>query len=217
MKTMKKRCLRIAGLMTALAIVLTALLFAPAGAETLQDCHKVTSSYKDTKGKNKTVVRLWKVETTHEKVTQEINGIAETFAEELGSDLPAAKNTGDGNSRLDVEIRYSRTGLTWMSFMVQARTIFHRGLTDQQIATRTYDMTTGSRITLDLIFDEDSKAWDFMAARVREVLSGYWPEEEPDEAALKKLCTQEALSKADFTLHGMSLVLHYPASVLSIW
>ena len=214
MKTMKKRCLRIAGLMTALAIVLTALLFAPAGAETLQDCHKVTSSYKDTKGKNKTVVRLWKVETALEKVTQEINGIAETFAEELGSDLPAAKNTGDGNSRLDVEIRYSRTGLTWMSFMVQARTIFHRGLTDQQIATRTYDMTTGSRITLDLIFDEDSKAWDFMAARVREVLSGYWPEEEPDEAALKKLCTQEALSKADFTLHGMSLVLHYPASVL---
>ena len=102
---MKKRCLRIAGLMTAAAIALTALLFAPAGAETLQDCHKVTNSYKDTKGKNKTVVRLWNVETANEKVTQEINGIAEAWAEELGSDLPAAKNTGDGNSRLDVEIR----------------------------------------------------------------------------------------------------------------
>jgi hypothetical protein len=212
MKTMKKRCLRIAGLMTALAIVLTALLFAPAGAETLQDCHKVTSSYKDTKGKNKTVVRLWKVETAHEKVTQEINGIAETFAEELGSDLPAAKNTGDGNSRLDVEIRYSRTGLTWMSFMVQARTIFHRELTAQRIATRTYDMTTGLRITLDLVFDEPD-AWIFLGNRVRETLRGYWPDAEPDEAALEKLCEPSALAGADFPLHGLSLVLHYPASL----
>ena len=211
---MKKRCRRITGLLLALVIALTALLFVPAGAETLQECHKVTSSYKDTKGKNKTIIRLWHVETALDKVTQEINGIAEEWAEELGKDLPAARNTGDGNSRLDVEIRYSRTGLTWMSFMVQARTIFHRELKDQRIAARTYDMTTGARITLDLIFDEDSEAWGLMADRVRETLTGYWPDEEPDTAALDRLCTPEALSTADFTLHGMSLVLHYPASLL---
>ena len=28
--------------------------------------------------------------------------------------------------RLDVGIRYSRTGLTWMSFLVQARVTYHR-------------------------------------------------------------------------------------------
>ena len=211
---MMKRCRRIAGLILALAITPAALLFAPAGAETLQECHKVTNSYQDTKGKDKTVVRLWHIETAQEKVTQEVNGIAEEFADELGNNLPAAKNTGDGNSRLDVEIRYSRTGLTWMSFMVQARTIYHRELKDQRIATRTYDMTTGAQITLDLIFDEDSKAWNFMAERVRETLTDYWPDEEPDAAALEKLCTPSALSRADFTLHGMSLVLHYPASLL---
>ena len=211
---MKKRCQRIAGLILALATVLAALLSAPAGAETLQDCHKVTSSYQDTKAKNKSQVRLWHVETASEKVTQEINGIAEEWAEELGSDLPAAKNTGDGNSRLDVEIRYSRTGLTWMSFMVQARTIYHRALKDQRIETRTYDMTTGARITLDLIFDEDSEAWSLMAERVRETLRNYWPDVEPDAEALDRLCTPEALTKADFTLHGMSLVLHYPAEWL---
>ena len=211
---MKKRCRRIAALILVFAIAAGALLFAPAGAETLQDCHKVTNTYQDKKGANKTVVRLWHVETALDQVTQEINGIAEEWASSLGSDLPAAKNTGDGNSRLDVEIRYSRTGLTWMSFMVQARTIFHRELTNQQITTRTYDMTTGARITLDLIFDEDSEAWDFMADRVRETLRNYWPDVEPDAAALDRLCTPEALSKADFTLHGMSLVLHYPASML---
>ena len=164
---MKKRCRRLAALILVLATVLTALLSAPAGAETLQECHRVTSSYKETKGKQKQVIRLWHVETASEEVTAEINGIAEGWAEELGSDLPAAKNTGDGNSRLDVEIRYSRTGLTWMSFMVQARTIFHRELTAQRIATRTYDMTTGARITLDMIFDEDSEAWDLLADRDR--------------------------------------------------
>ena len=211
---MKKRCRRIAALILVFAIAAGALLFAPAGAETLQDCHKVTNTYQDKKGANKTVVRLWHVETAQDQVTQEINGIAEEWASSLGSDLPAAKNTGDGNSRLDVEIRYSRTGLTWMSFMVQARTVFHRELTNQQITTRTYDMTTGARITLDLIFDEDSEAWNFMADRVRETLRNYWPDVEPDAAALDRLCTPEALSKADFTLHGMSLVLHYPASLL---
>ena len=214
MKFMKKRCRRMAALILVLATVLTALLSAPAGAETLQECHRVTSSYKETKGKQKQVVRLWHVETASEEVTAEINGIAEGWAEELGSDLPAAKNTGDGNSRLDVEIRYSRTGLTWMSFMVQARTIFHRELTAQRIATRTYDMTTGARITLDMIFDEDSEAWDLLADRVRTTLTSYWPDAEPDAEALERLCTPEALMKADFTLHGMSLVLHYPASLL---
>ena len=65
-----------------------------------------------------------------------------------------------------------------------------------------------------MIFDEDSEAWALLADRVRTTLRGYWPDEEPDAEALEQLCTQEALLKADFTLHGMSLVLHYPASLL---
>ena len=209
---MKNRFRRMAGLCLALALALLPLL--PAGAEPLQECHKVTNTYTDTKGSNKSVVRLWHVETANDDVTQEINGIAEGWAEELGADLPAAKNTGDGNSRLDVEIRYSRTGLRWMSFMVQARTIYHRELTDQRFTTRTYDMVTGFPITLDLIFDEESEAWEFMGNRVRETLRSYWPDMEADEETLEALCTPEALSEAEFTLHGMSLVLHYPSSLL---
>ena len=164
---MRKRCSRIAGLILALAISLTALLPVYAGAEALQDCHKVTNTYTETKGDNKTIVRLWHVETALDEVTQEINGIAEKYVEELGGNLPAGKDYQNQNSRLDVEIRYSRTGLSWMSFMVQARTIFHRELTDQQFTTRTYDMKTGMRITLGMIFDEESEAWDLLANRVR--------------------------------------------------
>ena len=98
---MKKRCLQFAGRILALTIALAALLFAPAAAETLQECHKVTNSYKDTKAKNKSVVRLWHVETVNEKVNSEVNGLAEGWAEELGGDLPAAKNATNQSSRLD--------------------------------------------------------------------------------------------------------------------
>ena len=79
---MKKRCRRIAGLLMAIAISVTALLFAPAGAEPLQECHQVTSSFKQTKAKNKSQVKLWHVETANDEVTREINGIAEAWAEE---------------------------------------------------------------------------------------------------------------------------------------
>ena len=183
-------------------------------AETLQDCHRVANSYTDTKQSNASVIRLWQVETVLPSVDEEINGIASAWAEELGPDLPKASNSGKLNSRLDVEIRYSRTGLTWMSFMVQARTTYHRGQTDERIATRTYDMSTGERIYLTDIFDDDDLTWNLLADTVRETLTSYWPDEEPDQAALDKLCTRDQLENAEFTLHGMSLVLHYPADLL---
>ncbi len=183
-------------------------------AETLQDCHRVTNTYQDTKQDNASVIRLWQVATANEAVTEEINGIAENWASEIGPTLPAAVNKGKKNSRLDVEIRYSRTGLHWMSFLVQARTTFHTKLTAQRFTTRTYDMVSGERITLADIFDSDDALWAGLGETVRETLTGYWPEEEPDAEALDKLCSRAALEQAEFTLHGMSLVLHYPAELL---
>ena len=180
----------------------------------LQECHRVENSYKDTKNDNKSVVRLWQVETAHPSVTEEVNGIARAWAEELGPDLPQAVNTGKKNSRLDVEIRFSRTGMNWMSFLVQARTTFHQDLTAQRVEARTYNMTTGERIYLTDIFDDDEETWRFLENGVREGLEGYWPEVEPDPEKLEALCSRESLENAPFTLHGMSLVFHFPADSL---
>ena len=200
---------------TALLLAAALLLGLPgAKAETLQDCHRVASSYTETKQANKSRVKLWHVETALQAVTNEINAVAEGWAEELGPGLEKAKNNGKQNSRLDVEIRYSRTGLTWMSFMVQARTTYHQELKAQRFTTRTYQMETGERILMTDLFDDAEETWTMLGDRVRETLSGYWPEEEPDPEALEALCTKEALEEAEFTLHGMSLVLHYPAEVL---
>ena len=199
-------------------VLLTAIcLLAGTGsayAETLQECHKVTNTATLSTQKNKSQIKLWHAETAHPAVTEEINGIAEAWAEELGPDLPKAGNNGKKNSRLDVEIRYSRTGLHWMSFLIQARTTYHQKLTAQKFTTRTYNMETGDPVRLTDLFEDTDTTWKTLGDRVRQSLTDYWPEEEPDAEILESLCSREALTGADFTLHGMSLVLHYPAETL---
>jgi len=190
------------------------LCFGTACAEGLQACHRATNTFTTTTQENKSEIKLWHVETALPEVTDEINALAETWAEELGPELKKAGNSGKKNSRLDVEIRYSRTGLSWMSFMVQARTIYHQKLTDQRFTTRTYDMENGTRLFLTDIFEDDDDIWNKLSDGVRQALTDYWPDEEPDAEKLERLCAREALEQADFTLHGMSLVLHYPANEL---
>ena len=198
-----------------LAVLLAAVFSMPVSqAETLQDCHRVTNTVSTSKQNNKSQIRLWHAETANSAVTAEINELAEAWAEEISPTLKAASNNNKKNSRLDVEIRYSRTGLHWMSFLVQARTTYHQTLTGQRFTTRTYHMDTGERITLADLFDDDDNIWTLLADRVKETLTGYWPDEEPDTEKLESLCKKESLEEAEFTLHGLSLVLHYPAELL---
>ena len=205
-----KKTIRLAGMLLALVL----LIGSYAAADGIQECHRVTNSSETTTQANKSQIVLWHAETALPEVTEEINGIAEGWAEEIGPELKKAGNNGKKNSRLDVEIRYSRTGLSWLSFLVQARTTYHQKLEAQRFTTRTYDMTTGRRILLMDIFAEDEETWNGLGDTVRQALTEYWPEEEPDAEALERLCTREALEQAEFTLHGMSLVLHYPAEEL---
>ncbi len=212
----EERKIRLAGVLTGLLLAGLLLFLLPGAARalTIQDCHRVTSTYTDTKAENGSQIRLWHVETALPRVDEEINGLAEFWAKEMGKDLPAADNTGDRNSRLDVEIRYSRTGLTWMSFLVQGRTHYHQELTGQQFTTRTYDMITGQRILLSDIFNDEDSTWEYLAKGVREGLTAYWPDITPDSMWLDAVCQKGALAVTDFTLHGMSLVLHFPADLL---
>ena len=197
------------------AILLAALSAMHAScAESISPLHQVGNTYSDSKNKNNSVIRLWQVETAVDSVSEEVNALATAWAEEKGMDLPDARNNSTHNSRLDVEIRYSRTGHNWLSFLVQARTQYHQTLQDQVFTTRTYDMSTGERLFLTDIFDEDEATWDYLAQNVRKGLTAYWPDTEPDMEKLDALCGRDSLELADFTLHGMSLVLHYPADLL---
>ena len=199
----------------ALALALCLLSCAlPAGAETLQDCHRVTATKKDTTQDNGSVIRLWTLDTALDSVDEALAAISDEYVSRLGPTLQKAANKTSKNSRLEVETRYSRTGLTWMSFLVQARMTYHRELIGQEITSRTFDMTTGERILLTDVFAPDSEGWGLLEKAVREQAAAYWPEEEPDAAALKALCARDSLEQLDFTFHGMSLVLHVPAEKL---
>lgn len=200
-----------------LAAVMLLALTVPASAEKiepgipLQDCHRVAVTRQDTTQKNKSVIRLWTLDTYDDQVDAELAALTQEYVDRLGPTLQAAANTTSKNSRLEVEVRYSRTGLTWMSFLVQARTTYHRQLIGQEITSRTYDMTTGERVMLSDIFPEDSEGWTILRHAVEAKVREYFPDEAPDEAVLAALLTDEGLRKLDFTLHGLSMVIHIPA------
>lgn len=177
----------------------------------LQECHKVAVTRKDTTQKNKSVIRLWTLDTYDDKVDAELATLTQEYVDRLGPTLQKAANTTSKNSRLEVEVRYSRTGLTWMSFLVQARTTYHRQLIGQEITSRTYDMTTGERVYLTDIFPEGSEGWNVLREAVEAKVREYFPDENPDEAALAALLTDDGLRHLDFTLHGLSMVIHIPA------
>lgn len=197
-----------------LACLLCLLLcMGAAGAEEgdlgYQDAHRFTLDYQETKRYDGALTKLWYIETANETVTAELNAIAQAYADEL---TPTLKRPQSSVSRLTVSIIPSRTGLTWMSFMVQARNVFEEHTEDVAFTTRTYDMVTGERVLLTDVFPADSEAWDVLETAVREGVAAYWPDVAPDAAALEAACTREAIEQMDFTLRGASLVLHLNAA-----
>ena len=196
------------------AILLLTMLPASASASAegrMQACHRVTAKYTDSKQSNKSGIRLWSVKTALTSVDDEINGLAQAYADKIAPTLQAGKANGDKNSRLDVEIRHSKTGLTWMSFLVQARTTYHRDLIAQEFTSRTFDMTTGERILLTDIFPEGSEGWTILREKLEAQINYYFPDETPDPDAVAQVLSDEGLRNLDFTLHGMSLVIHLSA------
>lgn len=200
-----------------LCVLLALLCCTPALAEKiepgmpLQPCHEVVATKADTTQKNQSVIRLWTLDTYDDNVDAELAALTDEYVQRLGPTLQKAGNKTTKNSRLEVEVRYSRTGLSWMSFLVQARTTYHRELIGQEITSRTYDMTTGERILLSDILEEGGEGWRILREAVDAKVREYFPDEAPDEAALSALLTDESLRKLDFTLHGMSMVIHIPA------
>ena len=199
-----------------LLLTLCTVLFPilPASGETLQDCHRVTLEKQDTTQSNKSVVRVWTATTVLDSVNRELKAIEDDYVARIAPTLEKAANKTTSNSRLDVEIRYSRTGLRWMSFVIQARKTYHRDLIGQELTTRTYDMITGERLLLSDLFPEDTDVWPFLASEVARQVQAYFPDEDAPAYLVDEICALENLKRADYSLHGYSLVLHYPASLL---
>lgn len=194
-----------------LALLLCLLMALPAAcAETIQDCHRVKLTYKDSEQK-KARISIWHIDTALDSVDEAINGLVQAYADEMLPVLRPGKDYNNKNSRLNISIRYSRTGLRWMSFLVQAREIYFLETTQVRTTTQTYDMISGERIYLTDIFPEGSEGWSILAGAVRDTVNAYYPTQTADAAQLEAFVALDNLQTLDFTLHGMSLVLHIPA------
>jgi len=176
----------------------------------VQPGHKVTLTQLGQQLPNGGEVHRWDAVTVQPSVTEEINALAKAYEAEV---TPMVKRPAkDAVSRLDVTIRHSRTGLNWLSFMVQSRYVHNGETVDVRFTTRTYDMADGQRLLLTDVFPQDSEAWPLLQEAVRERVNAYFPGMTPDQAALEEACTREAVEQMEFTLHGMSLVLHLHAA-----
>ncbi len=176
----------------------------------LQQAHKVDMTKQDENQRNGSEVHLWQIKTAHEGVSDELNALAKAYAEAVAPNL--ARPAHEEASRLDVNIHHYRTGLAWMSFMVQSRYVLNRETKDVRFTTRTYDMESGERILLTDIFPADSEVWTILQEAVKERISAYYPDLAPVQEAYDAAVTREAVEQMDFTLHGMSLMLHLHAA-----
>jgi len=199
-----------------LLVMLMCLFLMPlyAGAEAeklpLQDAHRATLKQQNKTQQNGSVVYWWEIKTAQAGVDAELNALVRAYRDEMAPTL--SRPAKDQYSRLDVNVLRSRTGLTWMSFMVQSRYVLNKQTMDVQFTTRTYDMATGERILLKDIFPEDSEAWGLLEEAVRAGIQTYYPDLTPVQEAYEAACTRAAIEEMDFTLHGMSLVLHLHAA-----
>ena len=183
----------------------------PSGIPAIQ---RVTLQKWETTQANKSVVRMWYPKTANPEIDEELRVLMDSYKDQLAGTLPKAYNTTSRNSRLDVDCRYSRTGTQWVSFLVTARVTVARKFQSTQLVSRTFDMETGKPIRLVDLFPPDSPAWELLAGEVRRQITAYFPKETPDEEQLSAWLDPSALEQADFTLHAMSLVLHYPAAMV---
>ena len=201
-----------------ISLLLVLLLILPsASAEEfspLPDTFTVTYTT-DTRllNRDKSFVSKEYVTTAHPDADAAIAAIVDAYDAQYAPQLPAI-DSPKRNSRLDINVIHSVTGQSVVSFQVIARTSVRRNPEAVDFTCLTFDMSTGHQLALTDLFPADSAAWDVLAAAVRDTLSGYFPLETADSAALDALCTREALESASFMLGPVCLSLHYYASAL---
>lgn len=151
-------------------------------------------------------------ETSNALVDEEIRALVDEMAAAGEAALPERVKV---NARLDAGPVISRTGTSWMSFLTLCEITSEGELLHMSFDERAYDMSTGERLMLtDVFAPDDEEAWAFIAQGVREQLSGAFPGEEADEAALDALCDVNSLQSAPFSLGAARMMITFRADAI---
>ena len=155
------------------------------------------------------------VTTVNPQVNEALRALVDAYDEALTPNLQMdPRKKGKRGSALHIGTVYYRTGDRYISTLTIARVSFREEQLSTDFTTRTWDLETGRRLMLTDLFARDSAAWDVLSQGVRQHLNTIFPGEERDAQAIERLASPEGLAEADFTLSGMELTLHYPASAI---
>ena len=155
------------------------------------------------------------VTTVNPQVNEALRTLVDGYDEALTPTLQMdPRKKGKRGSALNIDTVYYRTGDRYLSTLTIARVSFREEQLSTDFTTRTWDLETGRRLMLTDLFAPDSAAWDILSQGVRQHLNTIFPGEERDTQAIERLASPEGLAEADFTLSGMELTLHYPASAI---
>jgi peptidoglycan/xylan/chitin deacetylase (PgdA/CDA1 family) len=179
-----------------------------------QPCHRVTLTQIHTVLENRSHVTLWYADTSLDSVDRALRSLVDNYANIYLPTLTILDSKEGAAARLDIIITYSRTGVSWLSFMVMVRLTQSGHVRSTEFTTRSYDMSTGSPVYLHDLFEETNAVWGIIEAGVRKAFLRNYPDTGCNTRVVEQILRRENLYRADFTLHGMSLVLHYPASRL---
>ncbi len=207
---MKRAIVLLASAFFALAL----MLGTNAHAQAYADCQRVVLKQNISTLDNQGVVCVYNALTALDSINTELNELTSYYDALYTPALQALDEADAMDARLDIGIQYSRTGTSWLSFLIYARITRGDAIGSTAFTTRTYNMLTGERVTLTTLFDEKSTVWNILQSGVRKAFLRYYPDLTGNTRVTDQLLVHRALYTADFTLHGMSLVLHYPASTL---
>lgn len=199
-------------------LLLLTFLVLPASGEgermnRLPDIFAVSVATSDrVEGKDEKYVRQETLVTANAAVNADLQAAADALDAAMVPLMQAEPNGNARNySRLDIETTYSRTGHSWLSVLMTARVSWRRTQMELDFAARVYDLETGARVSLTDLFSPDSPAWEVLSRRVLDHMGSVFPGEARDIGRVALLASREVLEKAEFTLGGAELTLHYLA------
>jgi len=136
--------------------------------------------------------------------------------QELRTD--ALQHIGE-NDTLEMIPTYRVSGTSWAGFLLTARVVRVVEVTggndyDETVylshRVLTYDMQTGTPLTLADVFPEESAAWQMIAQEAEKQLRAYWPDQPRDEDYIAQWCSTENLKQLSFLPCAGRLLVQAP-------
>lgn len=147
---------------------------------------------------------------------RDVNRVLRATQNELWLD---ALSHAEAEDEVEMMATFRVSGEDWAGFLLTGRVVreIHvKGGNDYDetiyLAHRvlTYDMRTGTPLTLADVFPEGSEAWQQIAAEAEKQFSAYYPENEHNGTAISALCAHDHLMQMAFLPSAGRLLVQFP-------